>query len=567
MLSDVDDGVLYKKIQEKNPSNLLTLALTLNADGANIFKSSKNSLWPIQIVLNCLPPGLRYLSDNIIVSTLYYGKEKPNMFDLLYLLAAEIHSCNERFISFYKNDEFFNFIPKLLFCACDLPARAAIQNFMGVNAKFGCSYCYHPGYSIPNNFKGTTVRYVRDDATTKVRYHNESIEIADMVEKSRLNDKKDKKDSIRGIKGYSALLLFDDINIIESFPIDFMHGVALGLTKDLIEIWIGKKRIPTPPCKDFKIKSVQLRTTLAKRIFQLKPTRSIKRKPRSIFEIANIKASELLYLLWYYLRYALIGILPTRLVKNFEKLSAAIFILCKKNVKLDEVKTACALLKDFASEFEDIYGRGAVTMNLHLINHYYNVVINCGPLWCYSLFSFENNIGELKKFITGKTDVLKQLADKYTKSRKITTTECNKSVDQEAFQPKIVNVERKLIRDIENAEDLLEGNIGIWKCAKIGSRMYTSMHYIQTKSVDYFVKLKNGHMGKKVFFMGEKYMPKILLQKYKKNQQNYHLHEVEPTGTYGIYSCMDIEEKMMYLQTGSIEYIANEPNIYGLVNL
>lgn len=130
-----------------------------------------------------------------------------------------------------------------------------------------------------------------------------------------------------------------------------------------------------------------------------------------------------------------------------------------------------------------------------------------------------------------------------------------------------MNVERKLIRDIENAEDLLEGNISIWKCAKIGSRMYTSMHYIQTKSVDYFVKLKNGHMGKIVFFMGEKYMSKILLQKYKKNQQNYHLHEVEPTGTYGIYSCMDIEEKMMYLQTGSIEYIANEPNIYGLVNL
>lgn len=569
VLSDIDDGLLYEQISRKNPPNLITLALTLNADGANIFRSSKSSLWPLQIVLNCLPPSLRYLPDNIVVSTLYYGSSKPNMFDLLYLLAAEIHSLNERFISFYKNNEFYNFIPKLLLCACDLPARSAIQNFMGVNAKYGCPYCYHPGYSIPNHSKGTTIRYVRDDATTKVRRHSNSIELADQMEKSRKNNIKDQKDNILGIKGYSALLLFDDIDIIESVPIDFMHSVALGITKDLIEIWIGKKRIPKPPYDDFKIKTVRLRDVFAKRISQFKPTRNVNRKPRSIFEISNFKASELLNLLWYYLRYALIGILPTRLVKHFEKLSAGTFVLCKNNIELDEAKRACELLKEFANEFEEIYGRGAVTLNLHLLNHYYNVVINCGPLWCYSLFAFENNIGVLKKIITGKTDVLMQLAKKYPKLHRNGNIVQSKSDECgfEAFQPKVLHIERKLIQATENAEDLSEGNIKIWKCVKIGRKIYTSMHYINTNSVDYFVMLKNGDFGKIVFFIGEKFSPKILLQKFKTKHQNYHLYEVEPTETYCISTCTDIQKKMMYLQTASFEYITDEPKTYGLVNL
>lgn len=44
-----------------------------------------------------------------------------------------------------------------------------------------------------------------------------------------------------GVKGYSPMLLFDDMCLIATFPIDFMHGIALGVTKHLVEIWIGKK--------------------------------------------------------------------------------------------------------------------------------------------------------------------------------------------------------------------------------------------------------------------------------------------------------------------------------------
>lgn len=71
--SDYDDGKLYRAISESLESNLV--ALTLNADGASLSNSGGKQLWPVQMYLNCLPPKLRYLHENIIVTTLYFAKK------------------------------------------------------------------------------------------------------------------------------------------------------------------------------------------------------------------------------------------------------------------------------------------------------------------------------------------------------------------------------------------------------------------------------------------------------------------------------------------------------------
>lgn len=297
ILSDVDDGLLYQKIKNEMPSCCYLCAMTLNTDGANIFKSSNDSLWPVQLVLNCLPPSLRYLPENIIISTLYYGR-KPFMNDLLYILSVEIDHLNEQLITIYKDHEFFNFVPKLLLCACDLPARDKVQNFKGPNGKFGCSICYHPGIPIANNKGRTTIRFTKHESTLKLRTHDETVEHAQRVAvKGFANDG---KMNTFGIKGHSAILLFDDINVIDSFPIDVMHGVALGLTKDMVEIWLGTKPIPNPPYKDYKIKSTNFRRILNNQIMNLRPTSAFKRMPRSIFDIAHYKASELFNLLCFF---------------------------------------------------------------------------------------------------------------------------------------------------------------------------------------------------------------------------------------------------------------------------
>lgn len=93
-------------------------------------------------------------------------------------------------------------------------------------------------------------------------------------------------------------------------------------------------------------------------------------------------------------------------------LSAATYTLCRENITLNEVSAACDMLLRFANDFEVIYGKGATTINLHYLRHYREMILACGPLWSYSLFAFENNIGEIKKLVCGTTDVLEQISKK-----------------------------------------------------------------------------------------------------------------------------------------------------------
>lgn len=99
------------------------------------------------------------------------------------------------------------------------------------------------------------------------------------------------------------------------------------------------------------------------------------------------------------------------------------------------MEDACRMLTSFAIEFEEIYGPGALTMNIHLLKHYSKMIDHCGPIWAHSLFGFENNIGKLKRMVKGNTDYLHQIAKKYA-IRTETKHEHKASPSQEFKQKK-----------------------------------------------------------------------------------------------------------------------------------
>lgn len=318
VISHVDDGQLFENLLRKYGNELLTF--TLNSDGANIFASSRWSLWPVQLYLNCLPPSIRLMPENIIVTTLYYGGHKPDMSTLLFPLCKELECLDEESISVYTSENNITaFKTSILLFAADLPARAEIQNFIGHNGKYGFLFCYHPGVPIKNlSRKSTTIRFIHQNEI-KLRTHGETV----MLMQRACNECGSKTKSIEGVKGPSSVLMLPDLDVIKSFSIDYMHGVGLGVMNHLIEIWIGKKAIPKPPYSDYMIKKTLHRQFLNKRIVCLKPPQSVRRLPRSLDEVANFKATELIHHMWFYLRYTLPGLLPTKLIKHFEKLSAA----------------------------------------------------------------------------------------------------------------------------------------------------------------------------------------------------------------------------------------------------
>lgn len=428
-----------------------------------------------------------------------------------------------------------------------MPARADVQNFIGCTGKFGCPYCHHPGVPIRNNSeKSKTIRFIKQ-LNIRTRTHDETMNAYQCNQHVSEN----------GIHGPSAALMFRNIDVIQSFGIDFMHG-ELGILKTTIEIWLGKKKIPNPPYAEYKLKPKE-RETLKSRILALKPPSSWRRKPRSILEIANFKASELLNLLWFYLRYTLPGLLPKRIVKHFEMLSAAIYILCKDVITMEELKFACDLLIKFADEYESIYGPGAVTMNIHLLRHFGLNMINCGPLWAYCLFGCENNIGVLKHMVTGNTDVLEQLAKKYPIS-KIKKPDMNKESKFKLEIRDVLDVSGEWLEILSKVGMTVAQPFEIWQRFVWNGENFTSSKYLQERSCDKFIRLNNDRIGIVQFYFKKEGKELLLLKLYKKIFTNYHWTEVCGTNDYEAHPCSDIAEKLLYFEAFGADFVSRLPN-------
>lgn len=192
---------------------------------------------------------------------------------LLYPLAAELKNSDMISVQTSQN-EFMCFRISILLFSCDILARTAIANLIGPNGYFGCPYCYQKGEGVPNSSAGTTVRCPKED-NLQLRTHDETIHMMKRIVNENLPQ-------LKGIKGVSSILLFPSgYDIINSFSIDYMHGIAMGIAKDLIKISMGKRQIPKPPYERYKL-TPQNRELLSDRILNLKPTKKFRRLPRSL---------------------------------------------------------------------------------------------------------------------------------------------------------------------------------------------------------------------------------------------------------------------------------------------
>lgn len=72
-IRDVHDGIIYQRAKAKYPNSII-LPLVGNTDGARIFNSTNKSIWPIQFYQCFLPPNVRYIPENIIVTAICEGK-------------------------------------------------------------------------------------------------------------------------------------------------------------------------------------------------------------------------------------------------------------------------------------------------------------------------------------------------------------------------------------------------------------------------------------------------------------------------------------------------------------
>lgn len=146
--------MLYKQLIRKHNLSGSDITITWNTDGVPVFKSSLYSIWPIQCMVNELPPHLR--SSNILMTGLWFGKTKPCMNTFLTPFVEECREL-ERSGFVFKVER----VPRKVFsliCSVDSPARAMVRNCKQFNGEYGCDWCEHPGECVLRE-NGPPTRY------------------------------------------------------------------------------------------------------------------------------------------------------------------------------------------------------------------------------------------------------------------------------------------------------------------------------------------------------------------------------------------------------------------------
>jgi len=392
-MADIHDANLYKSLKTKG----YDLTFNWNTDGAPVFISSKCSMWPVQLIINELPPTQRF--RRVILAGIWYDKMEPNMNSYLKYFAMNIQKLANEGVTWYKNGVAHTSKITALCCCVDSIARPMILNSTQFNGFYGCSLCVHPGQVV-----NKVVKYPVQQNSHPIRTNAEIF--SDMKMAHECNKR------IKGIKGPSALLTIPDHDLVWGAPVDYMHSVLLGVVKQLFDIWTTYNYHET---NDFYIGSKKTLQEIDKRLTTIKPPFEIHRTPRSLSEWAKWKASERRSWLLFYAVPCLHHILKSKYLEHLILLQKILFILLQATISENDFSRCKRYIIDFVKGFQDFYGTSAMTFNVHLVSHLLDSVKNTGPLWATSAFCFESNMGKYKDYVTGPTGVKVQIVSKALK--------------------------------------------------------------------------------------------------------------------------------------------------------
>ena len=145
--SDIYDGQMYKSLGNGLlASDRNAMSLSYNCDLVPVFQSSNFSIWPLQAMLNELPPQNR--KRHIFLVGLWFGSSKPNIAAFLDPFTSEMRRLGSVGMKWLRNGVEVCSKVFACICSCDSVARALLQNIHQFNGIYGCSWCYNPGVRI-----------------------------------------------------------------------------------------------------------------------------------------------------------------------------------------------------------------------------------------------------------------------------------------------------------------------------------------------------------------------------------------------------------------------------------
>lgn len=389
-IQDIYDGHCYKTFVNSLPEHEKNRYVTaiFNTDGAPRFESSQDSIWPIQIQINELPPQSRL--NNVVTCGMWFGKNKPQMSTFLNIFVKEINAINNNGIECIINGEKRMLKLYMLISCVDAVARAPMQGLVQFNAYNSCSWCLHRGEWHDGCVRFPILNYRPIDRQVELTVKNGKTAVQ-------------KGTAIMGVKYVTPLISLPYFNIIDGFVPDYLHCCLAGVVKQVTEyiIKLLKK-------DDFeKINSCLLK---------IKVPNQLSRLTRSLVDRKHWKAREWENWLLYYSAPLLRNIINNELWQHWFLLVNSLYGLLKTSVSIEELDKIDESLHKFVLGVERLYGKRCMTYNVHQLLHITESVYNWGPLWAHSTFPFESGNNKLLKAIHSAKGINEQIV-RYTNIR------------------------------------------------------------------------------------------------------------------------------------------------------
>lgn len=399
-MCDAFQGRRYRDMALEMGENDITVSFS--ADGVPIHRTgAKQSITPVTYMVNELPYAIR--RKNTCLAILWFGKLKPNMNTVLTPFVDELNNLSRSGFTWRDsgNNQITSRVTVTTF-TCDSIQRCTVQNVKQFNGQYGCTWCLAAGEMVKVSENGFSRIYPFEEMAElrNADDHRRSAEIALRRQKPH-----------KGVKGPSVLMLLTNFCMINSFVVDSMHCVFLGVVRFMTCLWLDT------PGENYHI-SGSLRI-LNERLLSIKPPSEISRLPSNLNHRKTWKASEWRSWLLHYSGFVVKGILNRVYYEHWMLLVCAMHILSAERYGNGDLDLAESLLLHFVSEFETLYGRKNCRYNVHQLTHIVQCCRDWGPFWSFSTFPFESFYSQLGNLFHGTQYVHLQIARKFSMIRRL----------------------------------------------------------------------------------------------------------------------------------------------------
>lgn len=364
---------LHRLLSDAGPLNSVNILMQFFIDGLSIARSTKDSFWIIMI--NIRKATTKRLVPKVV--GVYYGKKKMEDFnEFLWPFVQEV-------LDILDNGFVFNgsvFKPKILNFVLDAPARTSSKAVKAVTGYFGCDVCTTEGDNIHHR-----TAFLELDAPLR----------NDADFRARIYDDYHHKESV---------LEMLPINMIDMFPLDYLHCVLLGVV-----LFILKFLRDTPmtlSSNDF--------IEISRRIEKFKETQPVEfqRKIRSFGDnLGSMKGTEFRQYLLYVGPLLFKGIVEEEKIQNLLKLHIASTIFSHKRFSM-YYNEADTLMRMFIDEFAAIYHPCHVTYVFHSLCHMKKFIDLYGHWDNFSTCEYESFNSTVKNFLQGNVMPLTQVTNR-----------------------------------------------------------------------------------------------------------------------------------------------------------